>query len=365
MTRGTGIPLLGIVIAAAWLSGCAGGMGLSSNARPLAKQWRAVHFRSPGKDGMPLLHRLVEERLAPWGVNVLIFEVNFGYRFESHPELISGPEALSHEDVRSFVEHCRQHGIRVIPQFNCLGHQSWEQATFPLLTQYPEFDETPGVPNSKIDYCRSWCPLHPGVNHVVFPMMEELIEAFEADAFHVGLDEVFEIASPHCERCAGKDPAELYAKAINDYHAFLTEKHGVEMLMWGDRLIDGNEMGYNRYEASRNGTAPSIDMIPKDIIICDWHYGWRRSYPSVPYFQEKGFRVLPASWRFPWASEALYDYAAETATDKMLGHLCTTWYDAGDCARVLLGEAGWLDAEIGTQQMARSMRKILERMKRR
>ena len=68
------------------------------------------------------------------------------------------------------------------------------------------------------------------------------------------------------------------------------------MLMWGDRLIDANVMKYGKWEASENGTAPAIDLIPKDIIICDWHYEQRTDYPSVRYFQEKGFRVWPAGW---------------------------------------------------------------------
>ena len=52
----------------------------------------------------------------------------------------------------------------------------------------------------------------------------------------------------------------------------------------------------------------AIDLVPKDIIMCDWHYempavyqkmGQKNPFPSVQFFQEKGFRVLPAPWRNP------------------------------------------------------------------
>jgi len=39
-------------------------------------------------------------------------------------------------------------------------------------------------------YCRSWCPQNPEVNKVVFALVDELVNAFEATAFHAGMDEV-------------------------------------------------------------------------------------------------------------------------------------------------------------------------------
>jgi hypothetical protein len=97
------------------------------------------------------------------------------------------------------------------------------------------------------------------------------------------------------------------------------------MLMWGDRLIDAETYDYGRWEASATGSARAVDMIPTDIIICDWHYEERETYPSIPMFLEKGFRVLPAGWRDPDATEALISYAYTFETPKMLGHLFTTW----------------------------------------
>jgi len=64
-------------------------------------------------------------------------------------------------------------------------------------------------------------------------------------------------------------------------------------------LIDASKYSYGKWEASANDTSRAIDMISKDIIICDWHYELRQEYESVPMFLEKGFRVWPASWRKP------------------------------------------------------------------
>jgi len=328
------------MVAVQWLPWLlASGIILQAEA-PQGEKWRGVHIMAPNPEGVPLLKRAIAEVLAPLGVNVIVFEVNYKFAFQSHPELRMEP-TLSRAEAGDLAALCRQQGIRLIPQFNCLGHQSWRETTFPLLVKYPELDETPQIPltNPGI-YCRSWCPLHPKVNEIVFALMDELIAAFQADAFHVGMDEVFLIASEQCPRCRGKNPAELFAKAVNDYHQHLVKEKGLTMLMWGDRLLDAAAMGYSKWEASENNTAPAIDLIPRDIILCDWHYGLRAEYPSVPYFQAKGFRVLPSSWKDGGAALALRDYAARHATERLLGHLCTTWVNGADFARAALGEAG-------------------------
>ena len=258
-----------------------------------AADWRAVHAMAPGEEGIPILRRAVEDVLVPLGVNVLMLEVNYGFEYRSHPELRGG-RPLRHDTCQEFAAFCRERSIRLIPQFMCLGHQSWAKNTHPLLTHYPELDETPHIPADNPDiYCRSWCPLHPDVNGIVLALIDELIDAFEADAFHVGMDEVFLIADDGCPRCQGRDPAELFATAVNDYHRHVVGERGLELLMWGDRLLDAATMGYGEWESSEDGTAPAIDLIPNDIVICDWHYEPGDDYPSVRYFQEKGFRVLP------------------------------------------------------------------------
>ncbi len=303
-----------------------------------SRAWRGVHLMCPSAAQLPVVERAIVERLAPLGVNVLVLEVDYRFRWRSHPELAS-TEAIGHAEAHALARLCRDHGIRLIPLFNCLGHQSWAKTTLPLLARHPELDETPKIPRDNPGiYCRSWCPRNPKVNRIVFALMDELLDAFEADALHVGMDEVFLIASDQCPRCRGQDPARLFARAVRDYHRHLVDRRKVTMLMWGDRLLDDKVMHYGRWESSTNGTAAAIARLPKDIVICDWHYEVRESYPSVPYFQAQGFRVWPSSWRNERAALALLDYSRQHATGRMLGQLCTTWTEAAPLARALLGE---------------------------
>lgn len=323
------------VLLLGWLMLAAGprvGAAWVDDWRGSNRVWRGVHVMSHGGATV----RELEGRLpalAAGGLNVLILEVNYGFEYESHPELRGDGAVLTKAEAARFAKACRERGIRLVPQFSCLGHQSWAKSTFPLLTRYPELDETPGqFPNNEKIYCRSWCPQHPRVPEIILPMLDELLNAFDADAMHVGMDEVFLIASEHCARCRGGNAAELFARAVSDLHAHLVGRRQVEMLMWGDRLLDAASTGLGEWEAAKNGTHGAVDRIPKDIVICDWHYeplsrypGKPSDYNSVPFLLGKGFRVWPSGWKNAAVVEAFVDSAAKHRTDRLMGYLATTW----------------------------------------
>lgn len=296
--------------------------------KPVKKETalRALHLLNYGADkNLETLGRRVP-KLADMGLNLIILEVDYGFRFQAYPKLRKGAAPITPEGAGTLAAVCKKNGIRLIPQFQCLGHQSWKADTGPLLTVYPEFDLTPGAfPQNKGIYCREWDPLNPKVNEIVFKLLDEILDAFKADALHVGMDEIFLLGSEQSPSTKGQDPAKLFAKAVKDLHQHVVKERKVEMLMWGDRLFDAEKYDWGEWEAAKNGTAPAVDMIPKDIIICPWHYERKDAYPSVPMFIEKGFRVLPASWRKLDASKALIGYCQKVQSPKMLGHLFTTW----------------------------------------
>jgi hypothetical protein len=297
-----------------------------------AKPWHAVHVINYGSD--EALDKLAEQlpALAKLGINCLIVEVNYGFDFQSHPELRANERTITKAGARRFAEACRAQGVELVPQFQCLGHQSWAKNTGPLLTKYPELDLTPGAyPNNDGIYCREWDPTNPQTNKIVFALIDELIDAFDAQAFHVGMDEVFLLKDKRATATKDRDPAEVFAQVVDDLHGHIAGKRGVTMLMWSDRLIDGDTWNMGEWEASKVGTAPAVDKIPKDIILCPWHYEPRKAYESVPALMDKGFRVLPASWKNVDASNALIRYSREQArNDRLVGHIFTTWSNRSD-----------------------------------
>jgi hypothetical protein len=282
----------------------------------------------------------INDVLAPKQVNTLILRVDYNYQYESHPEL-RDTLSLSKADVKRLVEVCRKNNIKIIPQINLLGHQSWAGKVNNLLKVYPQFDETPWVvmpqnyswPNSDSLYCKSYCPLDPDVHKVVFELVDELCTVFETDAFHAGMDEVFYIGSSKCPRCSGKDKAELYAGEVTTIRNHLAAQNRT-LWIWGDRLIDGNTTSIGEWEASTNGTSRAVDLIPKDVVICDWHYD--RAEQTAVYFAMKGLRVATSTWKKPAVALMQYDdllkFKARSSYDmgqRFLGMIQTIWSDAG------------------------------------
>ena len=268
-----------------------------------ASLWRGVHLMSPGKAGIPALKKGIDEGLKPLGINVVVLEVELrlSVQVASRTQRWIGLKPRGRPRPGRLLS---RPGHPADPQLNCLGHQSWAKTTMPLLTKYPQFDETPEVPaDNKGIYCRSWCPLHPDVNRVVFALIDELIDAFDADAFHVGMDEVFLVASDSARGARGKNPAEVFAKSVNDLHRHIVKDRKLTMLMWADRLLDDKTMHYGKWESSANGTAPAIDKIPNDIIMCDWHYEPRPTIHRSPIFRKRASgsgRQAGTTPRPPW-----------------------------------------------------------------
>jgi len=315
---------------------------------------------APGKDEVNEFVKLIDGELATAGVNTLILRVDWGYRFTTHPELV-GENPLEAADVKKLVEVCREHQIRLIPQINLLGHQSWSTKPGKLLEVYPQFDETPGVkfpmeykwPNPDGLYCKSYCPLHPDVHKVVFDLVDEIVEVFEADAFHAGMDEVFYIAHPDCPRCQGHDPAELFAGELTKIRNHLALS-GKELWIWGDRLIDGKTTGIGLWEGSYNNTHRAIGLIPKDVVICDWHY--EKAHPTPVLFAAEGLRVVACPWNrsaVALAQVELIKSLRTNSSDEMKGRF------AGIVHTYWSGARNFMDGMAGKTEKGRNDASVL------
>lgn len=302
--------------------------------------WRGLHVLDSGAAGLPSLKRLVHEVLAPAKCNVLIHEIDYGFRFASHPEVADG-DAWSAEQVGELVDACAAEGIRVIPQFNCLGHQSWREPPGALLRAHPEFEEPPDgrTPQTTLGspdfYCRSWCPRHPALHPLVFDLVDELLAAYHADAFHAGMDETFVLASRKCPRCRRRRAADLFAAEVTTFRNHL-RKRNASLLIWADRLLNGEATGYGSWEGSFNRTYPAIAKIPQDVILCDWHYDPRDSYPSLDILLKRGFRVWPTVWKQPETAKVFLGQARAKRDPRIVGALATIWYPAARMTDALL-----------------------------
>ena len=334
---------LGFLCTSASAADTPGPAAAAKSARPAV---RAFHTLMPGfwgGDGRPHMaefEKFIREVLAPSGFNVLVVEVGYNFQYHSVPR-IGSADAMGPDDVKGLLKACRESGIKLIPELNCLGHQPSGKGS--LLGEYPEYKEVPGKfpsflkdPMPEQSQGLSYCPNHPDVHKAVFALLDELGDAFETDAIHVGMDEVLDIASSNCPRCAEKDPAVLFADEVNRLHDHLASK-GRKMWRWGDRFILASNFDFVDWGwgSSRNYTYPAVDKVPKDITICDWHYDVAPATPR--FFVQKGFPTLAAPW---WNATVALRYLSmmrDMAKDPdpkvaalSQGVMLTTWVEAQD-----------------------------------
>ncbi len=324
----------------------------------------------PTPDNLDEFVNFINTELAPRQVNTLVLRVEYKYKFRSHPELID-TLALSKRELRKIVKACKKNNIRVIPLIDLLGHQSGARGPGKLLRVYPQFDETP-APKIK-DTTRvilngfnmkSYCPLHPDVHKVLFDVIDEICGIFGSDAFHAGMDEVFDLGNDKCPRCAGRDKAELFAGEVRTIRDHLAG-NGRVMWMWGDRLLDGKTTGMGRWEASYINTHRAVDLIPKDVVICDWHY--ERPDLSPVYFAMKGLSVMTCPWRNPGSAVQQIDdmvrfrqYSTPQMSERFLGIMETVWSNTATFLDGFYGRT--TDTKSGENTPWNCFRKMYERI---
>lgn len=311
----------------------------------------------------------IDRYLAPNGCNLIVLQIRYRYRFQLHPECM-GYDPLSSSDVKKLVEVCKKNNIKLVPKMNLFGHQSGLHNTptdgilhghgdkIPdfcdgLLRAYPQLDETPE--EKAVFYSRSICFTNPLSKLIVFDLIDELLDVFEADTMHIGGDEVFNIGL--CPECSKHSNAKLFSDWVNDIHDHLRSRNA-SLMMWGDRFLNSEATDYGEYEASANNTESAIDTVPKDILICDWHYENQTVFPSVDIFAKAGMDMLICPMRVKSNAVNFINYAAAHDTGHIKGLLLTTWFGSGELARhVLFGEKPkWKYAE----ELAQTMRFLFE-----
>lgn len=291
--------------------------------------------------------KFIDEYLAPRGFNMIVMQIRYRYQFRRHPECC-GYDPLSEKDVKKIVAVCRKHNIKLVPKMNLCDHQSGLPANPTdgilhghsnvapdikdgLLRAYPEFDELQNEP--AVFYSRSICLSNPVAKIVIFELIDEMMEAFETDTLHIACDEVMHIGK--CPACSKIPKAQLYASWVNSINEHVRSRGG-RIMMWGDRLVSVQETGYNSWEASETGTEEAINLISKDVVVCDWHYEDDVKFTSVDLLAKAGFKIMVCPWRNKENAERFLSYAMEHDNGHINGVLLTTWCGSGDLAKRLL-----------------------------
>lgn len=312
---------------------------------------RAFDIAAPKPDEVDRFCAFIRDYLAPAGIQMLTLRIQYRYRFSSHPECAE-PDALSREDIAKIRAACDSAYIKLVPKMNALGHQGRENAPTALLRAHPDMDESRGRKEIARHYCYSICPTHPDSLRLVQDLASELADVFGSDMIHLGCDEVFEIGT--CDRCREIPTSRLFADWVNGLSRHLKSK-GVTTMIWADRLLDAAATPYGPWEASDNGTHEALDLLDRDIILCDWHYEHCETYPSAGIFAKAGFNFFLCPWRYHDNAVRFLAAALKEEEGRCQGILFTTWYEAAAVMDAFEGKYAAKQGEDPKDTLAESL----------
>ena len=277
--------------------------------------------------------------------NVVVLESWGVFRSDAHPWFGWADGPMTKPVVRHLVEVSRDLGVTLVPQLNAWGHAAaarsctGKHAALDFAPERQTLFEPGGGAGGSTSSAWNWCLTNPAALETVRELIVEMHEAFgNPPYFHIGCDEA---TGPCCASCR----AVPYAQLVSDHIAAicaLLKKRGARAMMWHDMLIRAGDARWKGFYANGSEeTAKLPQLLPKDVIVCDWYYGndpgggmdpkKRKSetgrYPTLDYFaKECGFATLTCPWEEPSGIRAQAKYAREGG---LFGVLETTWHHFG------------------------------------
>jgi len=257
--------------------------------------------------------------LEPWGV----------FRSERHPWFGWKDGPMTKDVIRHLVDIAGELGVTLIPQINVFGHASasrsctGKHASLDVSPERQSLFEPGGGDSAAMSSSWNWCLSNPAAVRTVKDLVVELHETFgNPPYFHIGCDEADE---PTCASCRAEPYAPLVCRHITEI-AELLKSRGARAMMWHDMLIRRGDVRWKGFYANGSEeTAKLPQMLPKNVVICDWFYGEAKAnYPTLGYFSTVcGFDTLTSPWNDPSGIRAQAKFAAEKG---LLGILATTWH---------------------------------------
>lgn len=257
------------------------------------------------------------------GFNTVVVQLASGLSLDATP-WTKAPGAWDRRQFLEWVSYAQKRGMDVIPEIKLLTHQNkFFQDNYPDLM----FNSDTYDPRNELVYTK------------IFTLLDEVIEAIHPKAIHIGHDEltgwllkrkVLPNKTMGLKYGEQSLPTELFLMDVLRIHGYLKQR-GVETWMWGDMLISPDEFPVMRawelhggYVGNYGYGKPLRDQLPRDIVICDWHYfDDQAEFASLSAFQQEGFRVLGATWKKEKTMRNFSRYASQHGAE---GMIATTWF---------------------------------------
>ncbi len=253
---------------------------------------------------------------AKYDFNCLALHLKSCIRTKSFPYK-SASGSYSPDDMRIIVDYAAKKNVEVMPIVEAFGHV--EQ--FLSCPEVEHLAELRGGIEGRFSKVKQvFCPSLQETHAFLENYLTEVAELFPSEYFHAGFDEAWDIG--YCDLCKKRleteTQADIFTKQLLDIHGIVARKLKKKMIIWDD-LFDIYPQ--------------ALAKIPKDIIMCAWHYEPLIVRPSghtggpqtdiCALYDKLGFKYIFA----PWANSSrnVETFSAYAMARKPLGALLTVW----------------------------------------
>lgn len=236
------------------------------------------------------------------------------FTFDTDPNIGRTRGAITKEEMAQMLAVAKQNHIILNPVFECLGHQD-RLLGLPENLKYAEYPEEPW----------SFSPVLTESLEFVKKLIDEMAEAAPSQFFHIGGDESWDVGKGTSKEMVEEfGKGKVHADYFTELHDYIKEKYDRQIMLYSDMLLRNPE---------------AMEILPKDCIIVDWHYGVQDDYESVKTLKDAGFKYIMASpglrnWSnfYPNYGTGLKNVAAffdVARRENIMGGITSSWGDNG------------------------------------
>ena len=266
-------------------------------------------------------YRRVIEFCAEWELNTLQFRLTddqgSALRFATVPDLVTHPNALTPDQVKTLVEFATAHGVDLIPEVESFGHTGF-------ITRSAKYTHLLDADPRGSEEFTGVIPVLSETRELFEKLYREIASIFPSVYLHAGCDEVNWGGSPQSRKALeSRTRAEIWGEYLNALNG-TAEALGKQLIVWGDFVLHKEPQ--------------ILSTLNKNIVIMDWNY-WDTNavefHEALVKVREQGFRGIgaPALISYRWGlrpgSEQLPNidaFAEAYANDPAsLGVILTNW----------------------------------------
>jgi Glycosyl hydrolase family 20, catalytic domain len=258
-----------------------------------------------------------------WNLNALLFRLTddqgSALRWQSHPELLTHPHALTSAEARSLAQYGQRQGVMVIPEIESFGHTRY-------ITSVAEHAALEDRDPRDGRGFTGLCPVAPETLSIMSDLYREAAAIFPTPYLHGGCDEVNWGGSARSQRALrAKSRAEIWAEYVNALDE-ICRRLGKALIIWGDAVL--------------HRQPDILPRLTRRVIVMDWQYQTLDRQPLARLAQRVidaghgviGAPALVSCWSGPRPGEpqrrnvdAFADAYASLRGPGCLGVVVTNW----------------------------------------